>query len=198
MTRLLLVRHGLPHEGHADRPVDPPLHDDGRHHAARLARALLGEGIDRIVTSPQQRARDTAQPLAEALGIDPEVIAGVAEVDAFSTLPYRSLETLRAHEPRFAEFVASPARFLGRDPVEYRQTVHDAFDALLQQPRGDCIVVFTHGMTIKTLLSIVLGLDTEHNRHFSIGHCSVTRLSGSSLDRMRIDSLNESLGDRAD
>jgi 2,3-bisphosphoglycerate-dependent phosphoglycerate mutase len=198
MKHLLLIRHALPHEGHATSPIDPPLHDDGHRHAQRLAQALASalsnEGIDRIVCSPQQRALDTAAPLVELLGLELEVIEGLAEVDRFAGVPYRSAETLRAMEPqRWAEFVASPARFLGVDPVAYRQTVRDTFTDLISQPRGRRIAVFSHGMTIKTMLNLVLGLETEGHGHFSIGHCSVTRLSGRALEQMRIDSVNEAL-----
>lgn len=198
MKHLLLIRHALPHEGHATSPIDPPLHDDGHRHARRLAEALAnvlaGEGIDRIVCSPQQRALDTAAPLVELLGLDLEVIEGLAEVDRFAGVPYRSAETLRAMEPqRWAEFVASPARFLGRDPLAYRQTVSDTFARLIAEPPGRKIAVFSHGMTIKTVLGLVLGLETEGHGHFSLGHCSVTRLSGRELSRMRVDSVNETL-----
>jgi broad specificity phosphatase PhoE len=198
MKHLLLIRHGLPHEGHPTQPIDPPLHDDGHRHAQRLADVLASrladEGIDRIVCSPQQRALDTAAPLVAALGLKLEVIEGVAEVDRFVDVPYRSVETLRAMEPqRWAEFVASPARFLGRDPVAYRQTVLDTFSRLITEPAGSRIAVFTHGMTIKTVLALVLGLDTDGHGHFSLGHCSVTRLSGRALEQMRIDCVNETL-----
>jgi broad specificity phosphatase PhoE len=198
MKHLLLIRHALPDEGHATSPVDPPLHEDGHRHARRLAEALAdplaGEGIDRIVCSPQQRALDTAAPLVELLGLDLEVIEGLAEVDRFADVPYRSAETLRAMEPqRWAEFVASPARFLGRDPLAYRQTVADTFRRLIAEPGARKIAVFSHGMTIKTVLGLVLGLDTEGHGHFSLGHCSVTRLSGRALSRMRVDSVNETL-----
>jgi broad specificity phosphatase PhoE len=180
MKHLLLVRHGLPHEGHATRPGDPPLHPDGRRHALRLAHKLKREGIDRIVSSPQQRALDTAAPLARLLGIEPDVLEGLAEVD-HRTDRYRSVETLRAEEPqRWDEFMASPERFFGRDPAVYRAGVVAAYRAIVADPRGTRIAVFTHGMATKTIL-------------FSIAHCSVSRLSGSAVPGLRVDSVNESL-----
>ena len=47
-------------------------------------------------------------------------------------------------------------------------------------------------MTTKTMLGAVLGLPEVRLDQFSLGHCSVTRLSGSELG-LRIDSINESL-----
>lgn len=189
--RVLLIRHGLPHEGHDRRPADPPLHPAGRAHAARLARRLARESVDLVVSSPQQRAIDTARPLARLLGMTPVVHAGLSEVD-HGVERYRSAETLRREEPhRFAEFAASPARFFGKDPEYFRRDVVAAFEAVLASDAG-CVVVFCHGMTIKTILCAVLGIDGGYVR-FRIDHCSVTRLSGSEVSRMKLESLNESL-----
>jgi len=193
MKHLLVVRHAFPHEGHPSRPHDPPLHVDGRRHALRLARRLQREGIDRIVSSPQQRALDTAAPLARLLGIRPEIFEGLAEIDRH-TDRYRSVETFRAEEPeRWDEFVASPVRFFGRDPEAFRAGIVDAYRTIVEEPGGTRIAVFTHGMTTKTILGAVLGLAEVRYTQFSIAHCSVTRLSGTTLSAMRIDSLNETL-----
>jgi probable phosphoglycerate mutase len=159
----------------------------------RLAHKLKSEGIDRIVSSPQQRALDTAAPLARMLGLEPEVFEGLAEVDRHSNR-YRSVETLRAEEPeRWAEFEASPVRFFGRDPAAFRAAVVETYRSIVEEPGGTRIAVFTHGMTTKTILSAVLGLAEARYSQFLIAHCSVTRLSGTRISAMRIDSLNETL-----
>ncbi|MGJ7509570.1 histidine phosphatase family protein [Variovorax sp. GT1P44] len=189
--QLLLVRHGRPDEGHASNPGDPPLHAVGHAQARAVAvRRLCLEPIDRIVSSPQQRALDTAAPLARHLGIEIEVIPGLAECDLHTTR-YRSPETIRREEPhRWAEFLASPPRFLGVDPDAFRQTVFDAFAQLLADSRGTTIAVFSHGMPIKTLVSHALR--TPGTDLFSIDHCSVTRAVGTSLEDVRVRTLNES------
>jgi broad specificity phosphatase PhoE len=191
VKQLLLVRHGRPDEGHALCPGDPPLHAIGHAQARALAiRRLAFEPIDRIVSSPQQRALDTASPLARLLGIEAEVIEGLAECDLHTTR-YRSPETIRREEPqRWQEFLASPPRFLGLDPEVFRQTVLDAFAALLGDPQAHTIAVFSHGMPIKTLVAHALRLPGTET--LSIDHCSVTRLVGSSLTDVRLRTLNES------
>lgn len=193
MPHFLLIRHGLPHEGHPHHPGDPPLHPLGRRHAERLARQLAREGIDRIVSSPQQRAIDTAAPLARLLGLEPEIHDGLAEVD-HGVARYRSVDTVRAEEPeRWPLFLQSPARFFGRDPDEYRRHVRSTFDAIVAAPGGERIAVFSHGMTIKTILCAALGVADDAYARFLIAHCSVTRMSGSAPDRLRVDSVNESI-----
>jgi hypothetical protein len=46
-------------------------------------------------------------------------------------------------------------------------------------------------MPIKTLLLHVLGLTTAAK--LTIAHCSVTRVTGHSIDTLRVDSVNETL-----
>ena len=191
MKQLILVRHGQPHEGHAQRPGDPPLHPAGHAQARALAlRRLALEPIDRIVCSPQQRALDTAAPLARLLGIDVEVLDGLAECD-LNTARYRSPDTIRREEPhRWAEFLASPPRFLGVDPDVFRATVLATFAALLEDTRGDTVAVFSHGMPIKTLVAHAMRLPGTET--LSIDHGSVTRVIGNALGDARVRSLNES------
>lgn len=205
VKHLLLIRHSLPDEGHHTHPHDPPLKEEGHRHAENLAHRLKHEGIDRIVCSPQQRAIDTATPLVNLLGLPLEIIEGLAEVDRFAG-HYRSGETLFA-EGRWDEFIAAPARYMGRDPVEYRDTVLGAFSEVANDPRGSRVAVFSHGMTIKTILCAVLGLSDEAFALFSTGHCSVSRLSGNGFEtvrsakvtsekplrRMKVESINEAL-----
>lgn len=191
IKQLLLVRHGRPDEGHATKPGDPPLHAVGHAQARGVAvKRLCLEPIDRIVCSPQQRALDTAAPLSRLLGIEVEVISGLAECDLHTTR-YRSPETIRREEPhRWTEFLASPPRFLGIDPDVFRQTVLGAFAELLADPRGTTIAVFSHGMPIKTLVAHAMRM--PNTELFSIDHCSVTRAVGASLDDVRVRTLNES------
>jgi broad specificity phosphatase PhoE len=191
MTKLILVRHGAPDEGHPLQPQDPPLTKAGKSQAAQIAERLADDGVGRIVSSPQTRAQNTAAPLAGRLGLAIETMEGLAEVDRYAGR-YRSPETIRRENPeRWEEFQQSPARFFGRDDDEFRNGVLTAFANITADPKATVIAVFTHGMPIKTLLVHILGLTTATK--FTIGHCSVTRVAGESIDGLRIDSVNETL-----
>jgi broad specificity phosphatase PhoE len=191
MTKLILVRHGAPDEGHPLQPQDPPLTKAGKSQAAQIAERLADDGVGRIVSSPQTRAQNTAAPLAGRLGLAIETMEGLAEVDRYADR-YRSPETIRRENPeRWDEFQQSPARFFGRDDGEFRNGVLTAFANITADPKATVIAVFTHGMPIKTLLVHILGLTTAAK--FTIGHCSVTRVAGESIDGLRIDSVNETL-----
>ncbi|NAZ75366.1 histidine phosphatase family protein [Kineococcus sp. T13] len=72
MTRTALVRHGETdwnRDGRLQGRSDVPLNDTGRAQARALAEAIADDGWTLVVPSPLSRARETAQLLAERLGI---------------------------------------------------------------------------------------------------------------------------------
>jgi phosphohistidine phosphatase SixA len=68
---LVLVRHADKAAQPAD---DPPLTAAGAKRAQDLAETLRTAGVTAIITTQLRRTRETAQPLATALGIVPEVV----------------------------------------------------------------------------------------------------------------------------
>jgi len=76
--RLLIIRHG---ECELESGPDPPLTDRGREQAARLADALSGVALDRVVCSTMRRAIETAEPLAQALGVPLALEPALVEID---------------------------------------------------------------------------------------------------------------------
>lgn len=86
-TSVVMVRHG---ESEAIvEGVAPPSrngHDDqgladvGHEQAGRLADRLVNSTIDAIFVSPLRRARETARPLADRLGIEPIIVEDLREV----------------------------------------------------------------------------------------------------------------------
>jgi broad specificity phosphatase PhoE len=68
---VILVRHA---ERAAEPAGDPTLTPDGEQRAQALAEALAGLRVNAIVTTQFRRTRDTAAPLARALGLQPEVV----------------------------------------------------------------------------------------------------------------------------
>lgn len=187
---LILVRHGKPAKGSANAG-DPPLSDEGRLQAQRVARQLATEGVQHIVHSPLHRAEETAAESARQLDISKEALAGLSEADAGKAL-YRSVEDLRKLESsQWESFMRDPVTFLGGDPVSFRKAVLSAFESILANHRHQKVAVFTHGLPINVMLSHVLKLEgiTNFVPHF----CSITRLTGETIDTLQIVSVNETL-----
>ncbi len=117
---LYLVRHA--HAGDATRwtgdDARRPLTAKGRTQADRLARHLgaLRVDIDVVVSSPKVRARETAEPIAHALGMEIRIdarlgggltILGLEELLSDLGDPARAL--LVGHDPDFSDLVADLA-----------------------------------------------------------------------------------------
>jgi phosphohistidine phosphatase SixA len=80
-VRAVLIRHGAAGD-HAHWRGDDrlrPLTGKGRRQAAALPGLLAGTGIARVVSSPFRRCVETAEPLAEAIGVDVEISDALAE-----------------------------------------------------------------------------------------------------------------------
>ncbi len=81
-TLVLLVRHGEKAAGPAD---DPPLTEAGVARAQALRAALADAGVQHVIATPRRRTGDTARPLAEAMGLTPELVplsAGATHITA--------------------------------------------------------------------------------------------------------------------
>lgn len=68
---VILVRHA---ERATEPAGDPGLTPAGQQRATALAQALAGLRVNAIVTTQFRRTRDTAAPLAQALGLQPLVV----------------------------------------------------------------------------------------------------------------------------
>lgn len=75
MARVLLIRHCRT-DG---KLAESPLTDVGHAQAKQLATWLAGRDIDRIVSSPAERALDTVRPFATAAGLEIELDARLVE-----------------------------------------------------------------------------------------------------------------------
>lgn len=187
--RLILIRHGKPDELDDTCPHDPGLNAAGHRQAQAVADVLAREALTHIISSPMQRAWQTAQPLARATGLAVEVVSGWAEADR-SAARYRSTETLRAQSPQeWQRFMTDPIRYLGADPDTFRTQVLSALNAALKLPLESRVAVFTHGMVINTVLSHLLGIQSLV--HFAPGYGSVTRLGARSRSQVGVVSVNE-------
>ena len=67
---IFVVRHA---EKGTAPPGDPALSTAGKQRAEALRDMLKEAGVKAIITSPATRAKETAKPLATALGLTPEV-----------------------------------------------------------------------------------------------------------------------------
>ena len=166
-TTLILLRHGatpLTAEKRFSGLGDPDLAETGRAQVAAVARRLAARGgIDAIVSSPLRRTRQTAQAVAEALGLDVHVDDEFREAD-FGAWDGHTFAEVRDRWPdELAAWLAStavaPPGGESFDAVAKR--IRGAKDALLERFPRRTILVVTHVTPIKTLVREALGAPPE-------------------------------------
>jgi broad specificity phosphatase PhoE len=159
-TRVLLVRHGES-EGNRDRTFtqnsEVPLTAVGREQARAAAHRMARHyRPSRIVASPFTRARQTAEIIAEVLGLVVELEAAFREQSfgIFAGQPYDVLVGDAAyHEgPRWNWRPQG-----GESLTDVYERVVPAFDRVASDAQGQDVVIVSHGGVMVTLCAYVTG-----------------------------------------
>ena len=189
---LLLVRHAEPErvEGGTGVRANPSLTERGRRQAQRLADWLAHERIDVVVSSPQRRAIETAEPIAVAHGLDLQVVDDLVEFDVQAD-HYIPVEELKAtNDPRWRAMVDGTWHdFGGEDPAQFRVRILAAVDALIDAHAGQRVVAVCHGGVVNVALGAVLGI--ERPLWFDPAYTSLSRVAASRTGVRSLVTLNE-------
>jgi probable phosphoglycerate mutase len=189
---LLWVRHAEPERVAPGTgvPADPHLTARGREQARRLADWLAREHIDAVVSSPQRRAIETAEPIAAAHRLEVGVVDGLVEYDVQSD-HYIPMEELRAtNDPRLAAMIEGRWESFGGESTEaFRARVRDTLDALVAAHPGRRVVAVCHGGVINVALAMVLGIDRP--LWFDPRYTSLSRMAASRTGVRSVVTLNE-------
>ena len=187
-VQVLLIRHALPLRSEVGEGSDPELAEAGWQQARRLPDALARFEVSRLVSSPQRRARQTAAPVADALGLPLEIEDRLAEYDRGMS-HYVPLEEVRAERPddwaRMAQGQLPGAvdadDFFGRVRTALRDIVAGA-------DHRETVAVFSHGGVINVALHQILG--TARPLSFPIDYASVTHLRHSRRGSFTVAGVN--------
>jgi len=188
---LLIIRHGLPIRRElTEGAADPELAPQGREQADHLARYLASEHIDAVYASPMARAKETAAPLAELLGMEIQISPGVAEWDQNSS-EYVPVEELKAaNDPRWQAMLAGEWSS-DESEDDFRARVLDSIEAIIDDHRGQKVAVVCHGGIINGYLSHVLGLGEFARGFFYPNYTSINRVAAASSGERSIVTVNE-------
>ena len=186
-----LVRHaahGLLGHSLTGRMPGVALSATGLTEATALASRYSGTQVRAVLTSPVQRAQETAGPIAAALGVHPVIEPGLEEVD-FGGWAGKAFVAL-AGEPGWAAW--NNARSLAPTPGgENMLAVQSrALSALMRHREdGGTIVAVSHSDVIKAVLAYVLGmpLDLLHRLEIAPASRSVLVLGESFA---RVEAVN--------
>jgi probable phosphoglycerate mutase len=186
--QVLLLRHALPLRNEPGEGSDPDLAALGREQARRLPAALARFPITRLLSSPQRRAVQTAQPVSEAMKLPLRIDERLAEYDRGMS-HYMPLEEVRAQRPDDWNRMAAGQLPESVDTDAFRSRVLAGLrDMIAEVDHDDTVAVFTHGGVINVVLHDVLG--TPNPLGFPIDYASVTLLRHSRKGRFTVGGVN--------
>ena len=180
---LYLVRHGsndyLAKSLLAGRSPEVHLNEQGQAESERLANSLSNAGIQRIFSSPLERAVQTAEPTAKRLGLEIEISPEIHEIN-FGDWSGRSLRELD-RDPAWKNFnlYRSGTRIPnGETMLESQSRMVSFIEKLFRENPNQTIALFSHGDPIKSVFAYYLGipLDLFTRIEISPGSYSILRL----------------------
>lgn len=179
MTTFLLIRHG--NNDMIDRRVligrtpGISLNADGRSQAAGLAGSLAALPIRAVYSSPMERTRETAAPLAERLGRPVQILEQINEVD-FGEWTGCDFDQLSA-DPRWEDYrtFRSGACIPGGEMlVQVQQRMVAVLETLRARHVREMVALFSHGDPIRTAVAHCLGIPLDRIKRLRISTASVS------------------------
>jgi len=140
--------------------------------AGRLGRIPNVAGI---YVSPLERTRETAAPIAKALGVKPTINRGLLECD-FGDWTGRKLADLMKL-PEWSTVQNTPSRFRfpgGESFTEMQARMVGAIDALVTRHPGGTVICVSHADPIKAAVAHASGSHLDVFQRIVISPCSVT------------------------
>lgn len=211
MRRIYLIRHGLPEKSTSEKVyigvTDIPLSTKGSAEAAQLGRYFLqhlsATTTVRILTSPLQRCRQTAEEIQRVIsdgGIklpEPRVVEGLHEID----LGEWEGKCVREIRERFPEAYEARGRALGTYHPLRGESFLEAgvrFQNAIETYASDTDVseiflIVAHAGVIRAYLSLLMGRDLDHLMDIPLPYASVTELQ---LSRKGTDVVPDHIGVR--
>ncbi|MDR5832876.1 histidine phosphatase family protein [Caballeronia sp. LZ034LL] len=180
-TQVLFIRHGETDWNRLKRiqgHVDIPLSAHGVQQAEQLGARLAREGrLDAVYSSDLQRARQTAQPFADALGLEIRLSEGLRE-RFFGAFQAHDSDEINEKFP--AEYIEWQTRDPGFSPpgdgesqrVFYHRVVH-AMEPIVAAHAGGRIAVVAHGGVLDCIYRFAMKLPLQEPRNWPLLNCSI-------------------------
>jgi probable phosphoglycerate mutase len=184
-TLVLLVRHGkTPTTGTSLPGRAPGLHlaDDGVDQAETAASRIGAlqspkRKIAAVYASPLERTRETAAPIAKALGLRVRPKRGLLECD-FGEWTGRDVKDLfKLPEWKAVQRYPSGFRFPGGESfTEMQARITGTLDGFRAAHPGGVVVAVSHADPIKAAVAHALGTHLDLFQRIVISPCSVTAI----------------------
>jgi probable phosphoglycerate mutase len=208
-STICMIRHGETAwnaEGRVQGQTDVPLSAVGEAQARALRAALEGMRFAALYASDLARVRQTAAPIAAALGLEPRLDARLRERH------YGKFETLTYAEAR-ERLPADFARFRDKDPEydfgsgerlrDFHARAVACVGEIAARHAGDAVLVFTHGGVLEMVYRHALGRGLSSPRDFELPNAALNWIEAGQdgwrvLEWARVEHLERALDDLPD
>lgn len=172
-SEVVLIRHGETEwslSGQHTGRTDIPLTAHGEQQALRLAPALAGRHVQRVLCSPLQRARRTCE--LAGLGAEAEIEPDLLEWD-YGAYEGRTPAQIRAEVPDWLVFRD------GCPGGELPEAIGARVDRVIERVRAEDgpLALFAHGHVLRVLGARWIGLPPAAGAHFLLDTSTLTVLS---------------------
>ncbi|NPC96555.1 bifunctional RNase H/acid phosphatase [Nocardioides sp. zg-DK7169] len=186
-TTLVLVRHGVTAHTLEKRfsgglaSANPGLSEEGRAQVRATAEwiAPIAEQVDLVVASPVRRTRESAQIVAEVLGVGLAEEPGFAEMEFGHWDGLTFAEVAERHRDELDAWLGSldNAPRGGESFRVVQKRVLAGLERVLDEHAGRTVVVVSHVTPIKTLVAHALGAPLDAVFRMELTPASVTVVS---------------------
>lgn len=184
MTRILLIRHGETElTGRVLYGRMPGVHisTEGCRQAKALSEALKTRyEVDEIISSPLERALETAQYLADALELPISTDNGIIELDYGSWMGLTFTEIRESdewqHYNRLRSVVSPPQGELMMQVQARAWTSLEGILSRYAERSTATVAVVSHGDVIRALLILLLGMPLDHIHRFEVALASLSEV----------------------
>lgn len=179
---MLLVRHGTtPTTGKMlpGRAGGLHLSEKGRAQAAAAAERIAGltKAPSAVYASPLERTRETAAPIAKALGLRVRTAPGLVEVDVGEWTEKPLARLYRTKEWPTVQRWPGGFRFPGGESfAEMSVRSMDAVLGLVAEHPGQTIVAVSHADPIKAIVAAAAGVPLDLMQRLAISPCSISAI----------------------
>jgi probable phosphoglycerate mutase len=155
------------------------LSDDGRRQAEAVAARIAAlPGVAAVYTSPLERARETAAPIARACARPLRVERGLLECDVGDWTGEPLARLMRKPEWKAVQRHPSGFRFpRGESFVEMQARVTGTLGRLVARHKGRTVVAVFHADPIKAAVAHALGIHLDLFQRIAIAPASVTAVA---------------------
>lgn len=174
---ILLGRHG-----ETDRNIQGLTHfkydeiglnDFGKAQAERMSESAVEHAATALFTSPELRARETADIIGTRIGITPQVVGDLLERDwgDWNGRPWSEIEAKLENMSLRERYEFTPPN--GESWSGMSTRLRRAIDKIVETT-SDNVMIVTHGGALRALVPSLKGENLERSLHYSFDNASIT------------------------